>query len=207
MFLIAGIGDQNPTARRSPTVPTAQRTAAGSSRRVVMQHRLRHLVDDVAAAVGLIRPGNADALAAGNQQLGERKGDDQPAFQLAVARIARGKAIEASGPARSTPCARLPTLLAAHRDDRRAPSAASRRGTPARPTRSGGIARNSRRSRRAPAVQAVDDVGGDAAGFKNEARQRSGERTAFAIGTSDCCDLLGLVLGCCGHQPIRVFTV
>src|SRR5206468_6388031 len=45
----------------------------------------------------------------------------------------------------------------------------------------------------AAAVQAVDDVGGDAAGFKDEARQRCGERTAFAIGTSDCCDLQSLV--------------
>ncbi len=37
----------------------------------------------------------------------------------------------------------------------------------------------------APAMQAVDDVGGDAAGLEHQARQRSGERTAFAIGTSD----------------------
>jgi hypothetical protein len=34
----------------------------------------------------------------------------------------------------------------------------------------------------------VNDVGGDAAGFKHKARQRCGERSAFAIGTSDCCD-------------------
>src|SRR5215471_17717541 len=58
----------------------------------------------------------------------------------------------------------------------------------------------------AAAVQAVDHVGGDAAGFKDETRQRSGERTAFAIGTSDCCDLQNLVLVGCGHQPIRVFN-
>jgi hypothetical protein len=38
----------------------------------------------------------------------------------------------------------------------------------------------------AAAVQAMNHVSGDAAGFKNEARQRGGERTAFAIGTSDC---------------------
>ncbi len=38
----------------------------------------------------------------------------------------------------------------------------------------------------APAMQAMDDVGGDAAGFEHETRQRSGERSAFAIGTSDC---------------------
>lgn len=37
----------------------------------------------------------------------------------------------------------------------------------------------------APAVQSVDDVGGDAAGFKHETGQRCGERSAFAIGTSD----------------------
>ena len=38
----------------------------------------------------------------------------------------------------------------------------------------------------APAMQAMDDVGGDAAGFEHETRQRCGERSAFAIGTSDC---------------------
>ena len=38
----------------------------------------------------------------------------------------------------------------------------------------------------APAVQAVDHVGGDAAGFEHKTRQRGGERSAFAIGTSDC---------------------
>src|SRR5450755_283263 len=56
------------------------------------------------------------------------------------------------------------------------------------------------------AVQAVDHVGGDAASFKHEPRQRCGERSAFAIGTSDCCDLLACVLGLCRHQPIRVFN-
>jgi hypothetical protein len=40
-----------------------------------------------------------------------------------------------------------------------------------------------------PTVQTVNHVGGDAAGFKHKARQRCGERSAFAIGTSDCCDL------------------
>jgi hypothetical protein len=37
-----------------------------------------------------------------------------------------------------------------------------------------------------PAMQAMDDVGGDAAGFEHETGERSGERSAFAIGTSDC---------------------
>src|SRR5206468_5606140 len=61
-------------------------------------------------------------------------------------------------------------------------------------------------TRATPPVQAVNDVGGNAAGFQHEARQRSGERSAFAIGTSDCCDLLGSVLGLNGHQPIRAFN-
>ena len=34
-------------------------------------------------------------------------------------------------------------------------------------------------------MQAVDDGGGDAARLEHQARQRSGERAAFAIGTSD----------------------
>ena len=38
----------------------------------------------------------------------------------------------------------------------------------------------------APAMQAMDDVGGDTAGFEHETGERSGERSAFAIGTSDC---------------------
>ena len=40
-----------------------------------------------------------------------------------------------------------------------------------------------------PSMQAVNDVGGDAARFKHKTRQRCGERSAFAIGASDCCDL------------------
>jgi hypothetical protein len=35
-------------------------------------------------------------------------------------------------------------------------------------------------------MQAMDDVGGDTAGFEHETGERSGERSAFAIGTSDC---------------------
>jgi hypothetical protein len=35
-------------------------------------------------------------------------------------------------------------------------------------------------------MQAMDDVGGDATGFQHKTRQRCGERSAFAIGTSDC---------------------
>jgi hypothetical protein len=38
-------------------------------------------------------------------------------------------------------------------------------------------------------MQAMNDVGGDAASFKHKTGQRCGERSAFAIGTSDCCDL------------------
>src|SRR6185437_7901866 len=56
-----------------------------------------------------------------------------------------------------------------------------------------------------PPVQAVDHIGGDAAGFKHETRQGRGERSAFTIGSSDCCDLL-LVPDRFSHQPIRVFN-
>jgi hypothetical protein len=35
-------------------------------------------------------------------------------------------------------------------------------------------------------MQSVNDVGGDPPGFQHKARQRCGERSAFAIGTSDC---------------------
>src|SRR5690242_1503533 len=58
----------------------------------------------------------------------------------------------------------------------------------------------------APAMQAMDDVGCDAAGFKHETRQRCGERSAFAIGTSYRENLPCRVLTLCGHQPIRVFN-
>jgi hypothetical protein len=40
-------------------------------------------------------------------------------------------------------------------------------------------------SRAPPPVQAMDDVGGNAAGLEHQARQRSGKRAAFAVGTSD----------------------
>src|SRR5258708_8516692 len=55
-------------------------------------------------------------------------------------------------------------------------------------------------------MQAMNHVGGDAAGLQHQARQRRGERSALAIGTSDCSDLLGFVPSRCGHQPIRVFN-
>src|SRR5258706_12092613 len=48
------------------------------------------------------------------------------------------------------------------------------------------------RARPPPSMQAVNDVGRDAARFKHKTRQRSGERSAFAIRTSDCCDLPAL---------------
>src|ERR1700710_1760385 len=57
-----------------------------------------------------------------------------------------------------------------------------------------------------PAVQAVDHVGGDAARFKHETRQRCGERSAFAIGTSDCCYFSTFVLVRFRPQPIRDFN-
>src|SRR3974390_2758435 len=62
------------------------------------------------------------------------------------------------------------------------------------------------RARAPAAVQAVNDIGRDAASFQHKARQRRGERSAFAIGTSDCYDLPGCALVFCGHQPIRVFN-
>jgi len=50
-----------------------------------MQHRLCDLVNDVAACGRICQPWNADTLAAGDQKLGQRKGDDQGSLQLAVA--------------------------------------------------------------------------------------------------------------------------
>ncbi|WP_436449786.1 hypothetical protein, partial [Enterococcus faecium] len=58
----------------------------------------------------------------------------------------------------------------------------------------------------AAAVQAMDDVGRNTAGLKHQARQRRGERSAFAICTSDRQDLLVLVPVVSRHQPIRVFN-
>ena len=101
-------------------------------------------------AVGIHQAGNADAFAARDQQFGERERHDQRAFQLAVARLLwRQTPSTASGPATATPYARPPIPAREHRDDRRAPSAASRRSATARRKRSGGIARSFRRRRRA----------------------------------------------------------
>src|SRR5690349_19078175 len=58
----------------------------------------------------------------------------------------------------------------------------------------------------ASAVQAVDYVGGDTTSLEHKTRQRCGERSAFAIGTSDRCNLSTFVPGLCRHQPIRVFN-
>src|SRR4051812_37083994 len=55
-------------------------------------------------------------------------------------------------------------------------------------------------------VKAVDDIGGDAPCLKHKPRQRCGERSAFAIGTSDRCNFTAAVLRIRGHQPIRVFN-
>src|SRR5258708_10032820 len=57
-----------------------------------------------------------------------------------------------------------------------------------------------------PSMQTVNYIGGDAAGLKHKTRQGGSERSAFAIGTSDCCDLRRCVPGLCRHQPIRVFN-
>src|ERR1700760_1092990 len=50
-------------------------------------------------------------------------------------------------------------------------------------------------------MQAVDDVGSDMARFKYKTRQRGGERSAFTVGTSDCCDFPAGVLVLRRHQP------
>src|SRR5215218_2552967 len=42
-------------------------------------------------------------------------------------------------------------------------------------------------------VKAVDDIGGDAPCLKHKPRQRCGERSAFAIGTSDRCNFTAAV--------------
>ena len=150
MVLISGIGDQKSD---STTISaSADGTKDGgrlSARGIVVQHRLRHLVDHAAARGRVHQAGNADAFAARDQQFGEREGHDQPALQLAVARLSsRQTPSTASGPATATRYARPPIPARGHRDDRRAPSAASRRSATARRRRSGGTARNFRRRRR-----------------------------------------------------------
>ena len=57
----------------------------------VMQDRLRHALDHVAAAGRRHQAGDADALAAFDQNLGERQRDDQCAVELGVAHERRGE--------------------------------------------------------------------------------------------------------------------
>ena len=52
----------------------------------VVDHGLRHPVDDVAACGRAHQAGNADALAALDQHFGQRKRDDQRAVELAFPR-------------------------------------------------------------------------------------------------------------------------
>ena len=72
---ISAIGDQKSD---STTISaSADGTKDGGrlgARGVVVQHRLRHLVDHAAARGRVHQAGNADAFAAGDQQFGEREG-------------------------------------------------------------------------------------------------------------------------------------
>ena len=113
------------------------------ARRLVMQHRLRHLVDHVAARGRVHQAGNADAFAACDQKLSQRKGHDQSALQLGVARLFGGKGHRqrAVGP-KPYGVRGLPFLLT---DIEMIVARASPPIDPAtaRRTRSGGTARNS----------------------------------------------------------------
>ena len=77
-------------------------------------------------AVGFMA-GQADAFAGLDQQFGQREGDDQAAVQLALVGIAcEAKSIEGERSGHIHTVGRPPIPARGHRDDRRAPSAASR---------------------------------------------------------------------------------
>ena len=143
-------------------------------------------------AVGLIRPGMPTRSPPATSNSASAKVDDQRALELAVARLFRrerhrGRAVRPQ-PYRVRG---LPFLLADIEMivARRAPPVDVLRGLAG--NEAAVLPETLAGAGAPPAVQAVDHVGGDAARFKHEARQRCGERSAFAIGTSDCYDLPG----------------
>ena len=204
------LGDRRPEIRQHDDLGQRRRHEGRRQAQpvgTVMQHGLRHPVDDAAACRRRHQPGDADALAAGDEQLGPREGDDQRPVELGLARGPggerhRGRAIrpdpdrvggfpfkladiEMVVARRSAPIDILRRLA---RDEAAVlPEILAGAGAP-------------------PSVQTVNHVGRDAASLEHQARQRSGERAAFAIGTSDRQCLLRRVPVLCCHQPIRVFN-
>ena len=74
MLLISLIGDQK--SDNTTISASADGTKDGGRLEpvcIVMQHRLRHLVDDAAARGRVHQAGNADAFAARDQEFGERE--------------------------------------------------------------------------------------------------------------------------------------
>src|SRR3954452_18077033 len=172
-----------------------------------MQHRLRHFVDDGAARGRIHKAGNPDAFAAFHEELGEREGYDQSAFEFAVARLPGGKRHRRRA-IRPKPdgMGGFPFLLADIQ------MIVARRSSPVDALRwftgneTAILPETFTGTCTASPVQAVDYVGCDTASLEHETRQGGGERSAFAIGTSDRCNLSTVVPGLYRHQPIRVFN-
>ncbi len=157
----------------------------------VVHDRLRHFVDDVAACGRPHQAGDADALAAFDQNFGQREGDHQRAVELGFRRrAARRKPSTASGRARARPCARPPIPARAHRDGRRAPSAASRRGCAGSPETK---RRNCQKFSPVPARRRPCKPWITVAAMRRASSIRrgmtGGERAALPLGTPDRLDL------------------
>jgi len=88
------LADRRPEVRQHDDFGQCRRHKGrrqAEARGVVMQHRLRHLVDHAAARGRIHQARHANAFAARDQEFREREGHDQRAFQLAVARLFGGK--------------------------------------------------------------------------------------------------------------------
>ena len=176
---LARSGSRSPRPPRSRPARTAQTSAAGSPRSVTScTIAFAILSSTLRLPVGRIRPGMPTRSPACTSTSASAKATTSVRSSLDSCASCerehhRGRAVRPD-PHRVRG---LPFLLAHIEMLVARRSGASRRGAPARPTGSGGTARNSRPApARAAAVQPVDHGGGDAARLEDQARHGFRER-------------------------------
>ena len=198
-------GSTDPTAPRSRRAARARTRAAGSRARSDRGRSPRAILSiTLRLAVGRMRPGNADALAALDQDLGERERDDQRAVELGLLGKPRGEHHRGRAVGPDPHRMRGFPFLLAHIE-----MIVARGAAPVDPLRR--LARHEAailpeilpRAGAAAAVQPVDDGGGDATRLEDQPRHGGGERACRAGRTARRFELL--VASWCGfgHQLIR----
>ena len=175
----------------------------------VVHDRLGHLLDDVAARARAHQARECRRARRPRPAPRRARTATTSARSSLVSQHERARRTpsRASGPARSTPCARLPIRARAHRDGRRAPSGASRRARAGSPdTKRRNCQKFSPGAGAAAAVQAVDHGRGDAARFEDQPRHRRRQRAARAGRLAGRLGLECTVIGLRRHRAIRCAT-